>query len=107
MEVEQVDEQKKKRVRLTGNTDYGNEGKDIRRVVFICDGFISEGLWDTEFTSHTIRYYQNEIYASLNQLREQGINAESLSPVEITPNSTLIRDVFGTISLILNWLKTD
>lgn len=56
---------------------------------------------------HTIRYYQNEIYASLNQLREQGINAESLSPVEITPNSTLIRDVFGTISLILNWLKTD
>jgi integrase/recombinase XerD len=33
---------------------------------------------------HTIRYYQNEIYACLNQLREQGINVETLSPVEIT-----------------------
>lgn len=34
--------------------------------------------------SHTIRYYQNEIFACLNQLREQGINVETLSPVEIT-----------------------
>jgi integrase/recombinase XerD len=33
---------------------------------------------------HTVRYYQNEIHACLNQLREQGINVEALSPVEIT-----------------------
>jgi integrase/recombinase XerD len=33
---------------------------------------------------HTIRYYQNEIHACLNQLREQGINVETLSPVLVT-----------------------